>query len=184
MKRAPKAMPALLVAFALNACAQPPAPSSNAAPEVSLAGKKLVLVNHEGRCALRKADASLLQLEMPWPCQLSPERDGGKPRVEQFNGAQIIIVSHVQPDPSQPGRCESQYQAVRHLVQVGPPVGNRSTALLLQAQPQFLYHVFSLGRVAIRTTIVATVPTGGRKGLVMVTVTTASGEHSKVFMVK
>ncbi|AHD16007.1 hypothetical protein C163_20430 [Pseudomonas sp. FGI182] len=115
MKRAPKAMPALLVAFALNACAQPPAPSPNAAPEVSLAGKKLVLVNHEGRCALRKADASLLQLEMPWPCQLSPERDGGKPRVEQFNGAQIIIVSHVQPDPSQPGRCESQYQAVRQL---------------------------------------------------------------------
>ncbi|MFJ7813001.1 hypothetical protein ACIQYQ_19505 [Pseudomonas asiatica] len=115
MKRAPKAMPALLVAFALNACAQPPAPTSNAAPEVNLAGKKLVLVNHEGRCALRKADASLLQLEMPWPCQLSPERDGGKPRVEQFNGAQIIIVSHVQPDPSQPGRCESQYQAVRQL---------------------------------------------------------------------
>lgn len=34
------------------------------------------------------------------------------------------------------------------------------------------------------STIVATVPTGGRKGLVMVTVTTASGEHSKVFMVK
>ena len=115
MKRAPKAMPALLVAFALNACAQSPAPSSNAAPEVSLAGKKLVLVNHEGRCALRKADASLLQLEMPWPCQLSPERGSGKPRVEQFNGAQIIIVSHVQPDPSQPGRCESQYQAVRQL---------------------------------------------------------------------
>ncbi|MNC63405.1 hypothetical protein D3C75_1135240 [compost metagenome] len=74
-----------------------------------------MLVNHDGRCALRKADASLLQLEMPWPCQLSPERDGGKPRVEQFNGAQIIIVSHVQPDPSQPGRCESQYQAVRQL---------------------------------------------------------------------
>ena len=34
------------------------------------------------------------------------------------------------------------------------------------------------------STIVATVPTGSRKGLVMVTVTTASGEHSKVFMVK
>jgi len=115
MKRAPKAIPALLVAFALNACAQPPAPSSSAAPEVTLAGKTLALVNHEGRCALRKADASLLQLDMPWPCQLSPERDGGKPRVEQFNGAQIIIVSHVQPDPSQPGRCDSQYQAVRQL---------------------------------------------------------------------
>jgi hypothetical protein len=34
------------------------------------------------------------------------------------------------------------------------------------------------------STIVATVPTGSRKGLVMVTVTTASGENSKVFMVK
>ena len=34
------------------------------------------------------------------------------------------------------------------------------------------------------STIVTTVPTGGRKGLVMLTVTTASGEDSKVFMVK
>ena len=34
------------------------------------------------------------------------------------------------------------------------------------------------------STIVTTVPTGGRKGLVMVTVTTASGEDSKAFMVK
>ena len=34
------------------------------------------------------------------------------------------------------------------------------------------------------STIVTTVPTGGRKGLVMVTVTTASGADSKVFMVK
>ena len=34
------------------------------------------------------------------------------------------------------------------------------------------------------STIVTTVPTGGRKGLVMVTVTTASGEDSKVFLVK
>ena len=34
------------------------------------------------------------------------------------------------------------------------------------------------------STIVATVPTDSHKGLVMVTVTTASGEDSKVFMVK
>ena len=34
------------------------------------------------------------------------------------------------------------------------------------------------------STILATVPTGSQKGLVMVTVTTASGEDSKVFMVK
>lgn len=34
------------------------------------------------------------------------------------------------------------------------------------------------------STIVATVPTGSRKGLVILTVTTASGEDSKVFMVK
>jgi hypothetical protein len=34
------------------------------------------------------------------------------------------------------------------------------------------------------STIATTVPTGGRKGLVMVTVTTASGADSKVFMVK
>ena len=34
------------------------------------------------------------------------------------------------------------------------------------------------------TTITATVPTGGRKGLAMVTVTTASGEDSKAFLVK
>lgn len=115
MKPACRPLPMLLLAFALNACAQTPATSPGAAPEVTLAGHTLALVDHEGRCALRKADASLLQLEMPWPCQLSPERDGGKPRVEHFNGAQIIIVSHVQPDPSQPGRCHSQYQAVRQI---------------------------------------------------------------------
>ncbi|HWF62877.1 MAG TPA: IPT/TIG domain-containing protein [Nitrospira sp.] len=34
------------------------------------------------------------------------------------------------------------------------------------------------------STILATVPTDGRKGLVMVTVTTASGEDSKPFLVK
>ncbi|MDF0673305.1 MAG: hypothetical protein P0120_03025 [Nitrospira sp.] len=34
------------------------------------------------------------------------------------------------------------------------------------------------------STIIATVPTGGRKGLVIVTVTTASGEDSKAFLVK
>jgi hypothetical protein len=34
------------------------------------------------------------------------------------------------------------------------------------------------------TTISATVPAGGRKGLAMVTVTTASGEDSKAFLVK
>ena len=34
------------------------------------------------------------------------------------------------------------------------------------------------------TTITATVPKGGRKGLVIVTVTTASGEDSKPFLVK
>ena len=34
------------------------------------------------------------------------------------------------------------------------------------------------------TTIVATVPPGGRKGLAIVTVTTASGEDSKPFLVK
>ena len=34
------------------------------------------------------------------------------------------------------------------------------------------------------TTITATVPSGGRKGLAMVTVTTASGEDSKAFLVK
>ncbi|KYC21262.1 MULTISPECIES: hypothetical protein [Pseudomonas] len=38
--------------------------------------------------------------------------------MEQFNGVQIIIVSHVQPAPSLPGGCDSQYQAVRQ-------VGNR-----------------------------------------------------------
>lgn len=34
------------------------------------------------------------------------------------------------------------------------------------------------------TTITATVPSGGRKGLAMLTVTTASGEDSKPFLVK
>lgn len=48
---------------------------------------------------------------------------------------------------------------------------------------------FGPGQASIFTmenesTILATVPTDGRKGLVMVTVTTASGEDSKPFLVK
>ncbi len=58
---------------------------------------------------------------MPWPCQLSPERNTGRPRVEQFRGAQVIIVSHVEADPSTPGRCDSQYQAVRLMDSVLEP---------------------------------------------------------------
>jgi hypothetical protein len=40
---------------------------------------------------------------------------------------------------------------------------------------------FSMGN---ESTILATVPTSGRKGLVIVTVTTASGEDSKPFLIK
>ncbi|MBV4490286.1 hypothetical protein [Pseudomonas oryzicola] len=115
MKRLLNALSALLIGSTLNAYAQTPAPSSSVAHEVTLGGHKLALVDHEGRCTLRNTDASLLQLDMPWPCEFSPERKGGKPRVEHFNGVQIIIVSHVQPDPSHPGRCDSQYQAVRQM---------------------------------------------------------------------
>ena len=39
-------------------------------------------------------------------------------------------------------------------------------------------------KIKDETTITATVPAGGRKGLAMVTVTTASGEDSKAFLVK
>ena len=39
-------------------------------------------------------------------------------------------------------------------------------------------------KVKNETTITATVPKGGRKGLALVTVTTASGEDSKPFLVK
>jgi hypothetical protein len=39
-------------------------------------------------------------------------------------------------------------------------------------------------KVKDETTITATVPTGGRKGLAIVTVTTASGEDSKPFLMK
>ncbi|MDF0729351.1 hypothetical protein P0Y43_01255 [Pseudomonas entomophila] len=113
MNRLLKAAPGLLIALALNACAQPAPSSSPPGLQVRLGEHRLALVNHQGRCALQKADQSLLELQMPWPCQLSPERNSGKPRVERFNGAQIIIVSHVAADPSQPGRCNSQYQAVR-----------------------------------------------------------------------
>ncbi|BCJ09539.1 MULTISPECIES: hypothetical protein [unclassified Pseudomonas] len=113
MKRLRKVVPGLLIALALNACAQQSSTGTPQDLQVNLAAQTLSLVNHEGRCALRKADQSLLELDMPWPCQLSPERLTGKPRVEHFNGSQIIIVSHVEADPSQPGRCNSQYQAVR-----------------------------------------------------------------------
>jgi hypothetical protein len=39
-------------------------------------------------------------------------------------------------------------------------------------------------KIESATRITATVPSGGRKGLAMLTVTTASGEVSKTFLVK
>lgn len=99
----------------LSACAEqaPPSTTERAKDRVTLAGRTLMLENHQQRCALRKPDQSLLQLEIPWPCKFSPDRNG-LPRVEAGNDNElIIIVYHSQAEP-EPGRgCTSQYQAVR-----------------------------------------------------------------------
>jgi hypothetical protein len=78
-----------------------------------LAGQSLTLENHQQRCALRKADQSLLELEIPWPCAFSPDRKG-QPRIEAFNdNALIVIAYHSQAEPAPSRKCLSQYQAIR-----------------------------------------------------------------------
>ncbi|MFB3302421.1 hypothetical protein [Pseudomonas sp. AMR01] len=105
------------VLSSLTACAAQNSPSTTEPPKdrVTLAGQTLSLENHQQRCALRKPDQSLLQLEIPWPCKFSPDRTG-LPRVEAFNGSElIIIVYHSQAEPEPSRRCKSQYQAVRQI---------------------------------------------------------------------
>ncbi|WP_295486383.1 hypothetical protein [uncultured Pseudomonas sp.] len=116
-----RVLPGLMMTLALSACTQQTPSPFPLDPTVTIGGQTLALVSHQGRCALQKSDQSLLELKMPWPCQLSPERNTGRPRVEQFRGAQVIIVSHVEADPSTPGRCDSQYQAVRLMDSVLEP---------------------------------------------------------------
>ncbi|MCO7593531.1 hypothetical protein NJF44_04105 [Pseudomonas guariconensis] len=107
----------LSLATSMSACAQERPAATEPLPEgphVTLSERRLTLENHQGRCALRsKTDQTLLQLEIPWPCQFSPDRRSGEPRVEHFNGAQIIIVRHIDFDTPTPGSCRSQYQAIR-----------------------------------------------------------------------
>ncbi|MHC6223445.1 hypothetical protein ACYU03_01430 [Pseudomonas sp. X10] len=109
-------MIALALTTSMSACAQERPAATEALPEdmhVTLSGQRLILENHQERCALRKTDQTLLQLELPWPCQFSPDRRSGEPRVENFNGAQIVIVRHIDFDTPAPGSCRSQYQAIR-----------------------------------------------------------------------
>ena len=100
----------------LSACAEqaPPSTSERANDRVTLAGRTLMLENHQQRCALRKPDQSLLTLDMPWPCHLGIDRKG-QPRVENFNNVQIIIVQHFAPESAPSQGCRSQYQAIRHI---------------------------------------------------------------------
>lgn len=105
------------VLSSLSACASQTSPSTTepSKDSVVLASHTLILENHQQRCALRKPDQSLLQLEIPWPCKFSPDRKG-LPRVEAFNGNElIIIVYHSQAEPEPSRRCKSQYQAVRQI---------------------------------------------------------------------
>jgi hypothetical protein len=103
------------VLLSLYACAETTPDTTTAQDkQVDLGGQVLTLENHDQRCALRKPDQSLLTLDMPWPCHLGVDRQG-KPRVEHFNNAQIIIVQHFAPEPAPSTECRSQYQAIRKM---------------------------------------------------------------------
>ncbi|SDV09280.1 hypothetical protein [Pseudomonas mucidolens] len=108
---------AACVVSSLSACAEqaPPSTAELAKDRVILAGQTLILENHQQRCALRKPDQSLLQLEIPWPCKFSPDRKG-LPRVEAVSDNELIIlVYHSQAEPEPSRSCTSQYQAVRQI---------------------------------------------------------------------
>lgn len=81
--------------------------------QVTLAGQSFVLEEQQKRCAMRKPDGSLLNLDIPWPCAFSDDRKG-LPRVEKFNdNAEIVIVYHLESQPESSASCKSQYQAIR-----------------------------------------------------------------------
>lgn len=103
------------VLFSLSACAQPqeqvPA-SSTPLTQATLAGQPLQLVEHEGQCVLRKPDNSDLKLEMNWPCQFTPDKQG-KVQTEVHNSVPIVLVEHSQPNPAPDTDCVKTSQAVR-----------------------------------------------------------------------
>lgn len=111
--------------LALNACA-----GQSTAPErtASLNGQAVTLENQQQRCVLKRADQSLLPLDLPWPCQFSVEKDG-RSHVEIFRSVPIVKVLHVAADPDKPLNCRTQSRAVRLIdgrLELSPP--SRSAA--------------------------------------------------------
>ncbi|RMT85233.1 hypothetical protein [Pseudomonas viridiflava] len=79
---------------------------------VVLGQKPLQLMDHQGRCALAERGQSPHVLEMNWPCQFSPDKQG-KARVEMFNHTPIVLVMRSEPEPTPGTNCLTQTQAVR-----------------------------------------------------------------------
>lgn len=101
--------------FSLSACAQPQAQapvSSTPLTQATLAGLSLQLVEHQGQCVLRKPDSSDLKLEMSWPCQFTPDKQG-KVQTEMHNSVPIVLVEHSQHNPAPATDCVKTSQAVR-----------------------------------------------------------------------
>ena len=118
---------------------------------------------------------------------LSPAEDqrpsSKKPAVvPKYRTAEIVAKAHT---------CEGIAPQIHKLVPDEGKPGSKVTITGLQfGSPECLRSVsFGPGHVATfsmsnEATIVTTVPSNNRKGLVILTVTTASGEDSKPFLVK
>jgi hypothetical protein len=113
----------------------------------------------------------------------TPKAKAIKPKAEpKFHTAETVTratacfgdapqIDKLVPDEGRPGT---------HVMIKGTQFGSPDCLRSVSFGPDYA----STFTIKNESTILTTVPTGGRKGLVMLTVTTASGEDSKVFMVK
>lgn len=98
--------------ISLNAGAAQPSATLNAVTTAEIAGQSVHLSDGEGRCVLtRKGDVALM-LDMQWPCHFSQDRQH-KARIENFRGAQIVMVEHSEPMPPPDTDCFTDIQPVR-----------------------------------------------------------------------
>ncbi|WP_155642281.1 hypothetical protein [Pseudomonas alabamensis] len=85
--------------------------SADSLPDVTLGDKVLKLEEHAGQCILKDGFQEF-PLAMPAPCRFSQDR-AGKARIEYFNGIPIVLVTHVESDPSSRGDCVKISRALR-----------------------------------------------------------------------
>lgn len=104
-----------LTVFGLLLCATGHAQANPQSPpplNVVLGQTHLQLIDHAGRCALSESGKRPRELEMAWPCQFAPDRQGSA-RIETARKTPVALVMRSEPQSPPETGCLTQTQAVR-----------------------------------------------------------------------